>query len=28
MPGVRRNDFQHGRISWNASNGALTVGRF
>ncbi|WP_051166297.1 nucleoside hydrolase [Amycolatopsis orientalis] len=28
IPGGRRNDFQHGWISWNASNGATTVGRW
>ncbi|WP_116206477.1 hypothetical protein [Amycolatopsis circi] len=27
IPGGRRNDFQQGGISWNASNGALVVGR-
>ncbi|WP_341868004.1 nucleoside hydrolase [Amycolatopsis circi] len=27
IPGGRRNDFQHGWISWNASNRAITVGR-
>jgi uncharacterized protein with LGFP repeats len=25
VPGGRANDFQHGRISWNATTGALTV---
>ncbi|WP_020658999.1 nucleoside hydrolase [Amycolatopsis benzoatilytica] len=27
IPGGRRNDFQHGWISWNASDGAITVGQ-